>query len=299
MMKRISIFTWLVLIIAVWSCKAPEQPKTDLTLITNGNPVDTLQIIDELRGLLALTTGPDASGRSFTVTAAGSGDTLKLAVRPELTDAHKEVFGALLDTLSSHPSAWSPAALTLFYSDNDREIAELLQLDTLNGYPLAIDHASARWTYEEMQTFMTGPLASGAAVSYLDYRLKQPLPSSSYTLGLDKTSGETNEAAELVSSILGAVGPISSAFKVTSDDTSITPLWDSLRMNHRLHIDSLQLAVRWAHVEFPYREFSRHTDQDTMITSSIDKLRSTPPYLFHALVAPRLSRIMTGYRWNP
>jgi len=66
---------------------------------------------------------------------------------------------------------------------------------------------------------MTGPLASGAAVSYLDYRLKQPLPASSYTLGLDNTSGETKETAESISSMLSAVELISSSFKINSEDT--------------------------------------------------------------------------------
>ncbi len=283
----------------VVSCGTPESPKTTLSLITNGESVDTACIIDELSGLLSLTTGPDAPNRSFTITATGTGDTLTLTIGPQLTAAHRHTLGELLDTLIEHPSTWSPAALSLFYTNNAPEIVELLQLDTVNGYPLEVDHASAQWAYEEKQTYMVGPLASGAAVSYLEYRLKRPLPSSSYAWGLDDSSGEANETTELISSMLNAVGPISSSFTVNSEDMAITPLWDSLRVNHRLHIDSTQLLLNWAYVEFPYREFSKYSDRDTMITSSIDKLHHAPPYVFHALVAPRLSGVITGYRWDP
>ncbi len=293
------MLSWAVLILAVSSCNAPESPKTTLSLTTNGKPVDTVRTIDELKGLLSLTAEPDAANRSFTLTTSERGDTLQVAISPQLSDVHKRVLGELLDTLISYPSTWSPAELTLVYTENTPEIVELLQLDTVNGYPLEIDHASAQWAYEEKQTYMTGPLASGAAVSYLAYRLKQPLPSSSYSLGLDNASGETNETAELVSSLLSAVGPVSSSFTINSEDTVITPLWDSLRVNHRLQIDSIQLSLNWVHVDFPYRKFSRHSDRDTMITSSIDKLRNAPPYIFHALVAPRLSGVLAGYRWDP
>ncbi len=298
-MKLTAILPLAATMLIMASCSTPERPKTTLSLTTNGKSVDTLRIIDELKGMLSLTAGPESPNRSFTITAAGNPDTLRLIIRPELTVAHKTVFGELLDTLIGHPSTWSPAALTLFYTDNDPEIVELLQLDSVNGYPLEIDYASAQWTYEEKQTYMTGPLASGAAVSYLDYRLKQPLPTSSYSLGLENTSGEISETAELISSMLQAAGPISSSFTVNSTDSVITPLWDSLRVNHRLQIDSTRLALNWAYLEFPYREFSRYTDQDTMITSSIDKLRSAPSYIFHALVAPRLSGVIAGYRWEP
>lgn len=297
-MRLTYILAWVVMILAVSSCSTSETPKTTLSLTTNGTAVDTLRVIEELRGLLSLTGEPDAQKQPFMVTATESRDTLKLAIEPRLTTIHKNTLGELLDTIIRHPSTWSPAALTLFYTGNTPETVELLQLDTVNGYPLELDYASAEWTYEEKQTYMTGPLASGAAVSYLYYRLKRPLPSSSYTLGLENASGETNEAAKLVSSILSAVGPISSSFTINSEDTLITPLWDSLRVNHRLHIDSIQLSLNWAHIEFPYREFSRHSDRDTMITSSIDKLRGAPPYIFHALVAPRLSGVISGYRWD-
>lgn len=297
-MRLTYILAWAVMMLAVSSCSTSETPKTTLSLTTTGKAVDTLRVIDELRGLLSLTGGPDALNRSFIVAATESGDTLKLAIEPRLTAIHKNTLGELLDTIIRHPSSWSPAALTLFYTGNTPETVELLQLDTLNGYPLEIDYASAKWAYEEKETFMTGPLASGAGVSYLDYRLKQPLPSSSYTLGLENVSDETNETAKLFSSMLSAMGPISSSFTINSEDTVITPLWDSLRVNHRLHIDSIQLSLNWAHIEFPYREFSRHSDRDTMITSSIDKLRGAPPYIFHALVAPRLSGVISGYRWE-
>ncbi|MGS2760964.1 hypothetical protein [Sinomicrobium sp. M5D2P9] len=298
-MRLTTILASAVTILAASSCNTPEPSKTMLSLTTNGKPVDTVGIIDELQGLLSLSTGPGAPNRSFTITAAESEDTLRLTIEPKLRAVHITTLGKLLDTIISQPSPWFPAVLTLHYTDNHPETVELLQLDTVNGYPLEIDHASAQWTYEEKPTYMTGLLASGAAVSYLDYRLKQPLPSSSYTLGLDNPSGERSEAAEMVSSLLGAVGPISSSFTINSEDTIITPLWDSLRVNHRLHIDSIQLSLNWAYVEFPYREFSRYTDQDTMITSSIDKLRSAPPYIFHTLVAPRLSGVITDYWWVP
>ncbi|WP_188751944.1 hypothetical protein [Parapedobacter defluvii] len=57
-------------------------------------------------------------------------------------------------------------------------------------------------------------------------------------------------------------------------------------------------SLNWAYVEFPYREFSRYTDRDTMITSNIEKLHGAQPYVFHALVAPRLSAVIAGYTWE-
>ncbi len=292
------VLAWTLAALIVSACSTPEPPKTSLLLTTNGKPVDTAGIIDELKGLLTLSAGPHAPTRSFSVTTTGDRDTLTLAISPQLTDLHKRTLGELLDTLVDNPSSWSPAALTLYYTNNSPDIVELLGLDTVNGYPLEIDYASAEWAYEEKQTYMVGLLASGAAVSYLDYRLKKPLPSSSYSWGLDNSSGEISETAELISSMLSAAGPISSSFTVRSADTTITSLWDSLRVNHRFHIDSLRLSLNWAYVEFPYREFSRYTDQDTMITSSIEKLRGAQPYVFHALVAPRLSAAIAGYTWK-
>ena len=295
-MRRVLLGMLAVLVVS--ACNTPDQPQTTLLLTTNGKPVDTAGVIDEVKGLLTLSAEPNAPTRSFSVNAFNQGDTLALTIGPELTDVHKRALGEMLDTLIKTPSSWSPADLKLFYTDNSPDVVELLKLDTVNGYPLEIDYASAEWGIEEKNTYMTGPLASGAAVSYLTYRLKKPLPSSSYSLGLDNSSGETSEAAELVSSLLSAAGPISTSFTVKSVDTTITPLWDSLRVNHRFQIDSLRLSLNWAYVEFPYREFDRFTDQDTMITASVEKLRSAPPYVFHALVAPRLATVIVGDTWD-
>lgn len=288
----------LFAVLAASACSTPEQPKTTLSVATNDKPVDTAGIIEEFTGLLTLTAPTTTTNRSFSVTAGGGNDSLWLTITPELTALHKQAVGDILDKLVKHPSSWSPEDLQLYYTDNPDDVVELLQLDTVNGYPLVIDYASADWGIAEEDTYMTGPLASGAATTYITYKLNKPLPSSSYTWGLDETMGEASEATDIISSLLSAAGPISSSFTVKSTDTAITPLWDSLRVNHRVHIDSLNFSMNWAYVDFPYREYNRFSDQDTMITSSVDMLRSAPPYVFHALVVPRLSTAVTGYTWD-
>ena len=288
----------LAAVLFIAACSTPEQPQTTLSLATQGKPVDTAGIIEEFTGLLTLTAPATSLNRSFSVTAGSNGDSLRLTITPELVDEHKQAVGDVLDTLVKHPSSWSPADLQLFYTDNPDDVVELLQLDTVNGYPLAIDYASADWGIAEEDTYMTGPLASGAATTYLRYKLRKPLPSSSYSWGLDESMREASEATDIISSLLSAAGPITSSFTVKSVDTAITPLWDSLRMNHRVYIDSLDFSLKWAYVDFPYREYNRFTDQDTMITSSVDKLRSALPYVFHALVVPRLSTVVAAYTWE-
>lgn len=289
------------LIVCLWgACNGPKQPGTTLLLNTHGIPVDTARLLDELQGLIALSTRSHEVSRTFDIKASARGDTLKLVLSPQMSADRKHVLGQIFDKLIQNPSNWTPDSLKLYYTGNAASVLELFHLDSLQAYPLEIDPASAYWAFEEKENYMSGPLASGEAVSHLSYRLKQPLPGTAYRMGLEDTgTGEPkNETTKIIESLLASVGPSSAAFSVESRDSSIRPLWDSLQVNYRVRTDSLDFWLEWAYVSFPYREFSRFTDQDTLVNASVEKLVEAPVYVFHTLVAPQLSTVITGYTWE-
>ena len=265
-------------------------------ITTNDNPLDTAQAIEELKGLLSLSES-NLPNTVFTVKKVGVENDLSLSITPQLSDEHQDLISTLLDTIIENPATQAHSSLRLFFNETSPEIVDLLKLDTINGYPFEIDYASARWGYEERESFMTGPLAGSTIIAYLDYTLKKAIPLSSYTLGLADRDQE-DEGSAIVSSLFENIGPLSSSFLISGANERVEQLWDSMRNDYRVTIDSVYLSLRWADIDIPYRKFSKSIDQDTVIAASITNLLNAKHHVYHALIAPQLSSVITGYRFE-
>lgn len=281
------------------SCNSSNKDFTQLSLNIGTRSIDTLGLMEELKGLFALSTKYAISGNSYDIDfQAVDQQTLDLKVRPKLNQEQRDALETIFDKLIAHPSTWSVGNLKLKYlqwqvmNEQERALTE-------QSYPFEIDYASANWRASKDRYTAPGLFTSGAARTFLSYDLKQKIPSMMYALALKGGNyQEGNDVANFISSLFQAVGPINFPFKITSVDTSITPLWDSIQMNYRVNLDSTKLLLRWDYVEFPYREYNQVLDRDTLLVSNIDKLKQTPSYVFHSLIAPRLSSRIEGYSWN-
>ena len=282
------------------SCGPSTPPPTTLQIRLSTQQVDTLALVSEIKGILALSSISNEAHLTYDVQASAGAEGVDLQILPALTERKKQLVGQLLDRIIQHPSTWSPDRLELYYTGNDSSLLEMLQVDSLQAYPLEIDPASAYWTFEEKETYMAGPLASGRAITSLNFKLRKALPSTAYRLGFEGAgAGESsNEARDIIASLLSNTSALSASFTVHSRDSSIRPLWDSLQMNHQVYTDSLDLWINWEVVDFPYEAFNQYAHQDTLITASVEKLKQAPPYIFHTLLAPTLSTEIQAYTWG-
>ncbi|QNL51993.1 hypothetical protein H8S90_10680 [Olivibacter sp. SDN3] len=291
---------FLLLSVLFYACETKPEASSRLILETEQATIDTPALIAEVQGILSLTSDASLPNRRFTISSSRDEQHMVLNIRPKLSTSHEQAFASMLDTLLKHPSKLSSNDSRLYFNESSPEVIDLLQLDTTKSYTFKIDHASAQWAYEEVENFMTGPLAGSSMVAYLEYRLKAPIPSAAYKLGLENQDDidPENKAATLVSSIFDNMGSFSPSFVIRGSDEHLEQEWDSLRSNYRVLIAQTDLRIHWAHIDIPYRKFIKSTDQDTIIHTSLEKLHQADPRVYHLLLAPQLSQVLVSHQFE-
>src|SRR5690606_40528907 len=98
--------------------------------------------------------------------------------------------------------------------------------------------------------------------TYLTYQLRQPIPSLQYRLGFaPSASGEENPIRESMEAIMQQLPPSSADYSIGTGDPIADSLWQRLRGNQRLTIDSHTMQIRWTSVDFNFRPFTPRSEE--------------------------------------
>lgn len=275
-------------------------PTTDLSLNLgdNATEVDSATVIAEWKGLIALTNPVPTQTLPFALTLSKEDTSWLLKIIPELTADHRQNLQVLLDSVLKHPSSL-PANrdVRLIIKERDTELLKLLQLKSDSSFVFKPLPETAYWTYQHREIPGYAGLNQSYVRTFLTYKLASPIPSLQYTLGFKNQGGEKDAIQDAASSMLETLGSSSAAYEIATGNPSADSCWKDLIENHRLLIDSNQMTLNWATIDFNFRPFSPVLDQDTVVKSSIAKLPSIDPKVYHVLIAPTISHVLHAYRF--
>jgi|GEM_PF-1922890 len=284
------------------SRSAQPATRVSVELKPTASAIDTAHLLDEWKALASLTQPAGGPSRSFDVSMVVSDTAVTAEIWPKLSDRHRQNFIRLLDTLTRHPSP-IPRTLRnqqLSVNETDTSLLRLLALTPDTTFALLPDLGSAHWTYTHREVPGYAGMSQSYVTTYLTYQLRQPIPSLQYRLGFaPSASGEENPIRESMEAIMQQLPPSSADYSIGTGDPIADSLWQRLRGNQRLTIDSNTMQIRWTSVDFNFRPFTPILDQDTLFTVSVAKLlEETTPEVYHLLLAPELTRIMAAYRMD-
>lgn len=276
--------------------------RVSVELKPTASAVDTAHLLDEWKALASLTQPAGGPSRSFDVSMVVNDTAVTAEIRPKLSDRHRQNFIRLLDTLTRHPSP-IPQTLRnqqLSVSETDTSLLRLLALAPDTTFALLPDLSSAHWTYTHREVPGYAGMSQSYVTTYLTYRLRQPIPSLQYRLGFaSSASDQESPIRESMEAIMQQMPPSSVDYFIGTGEPVADSLWQRLRGNQRLTIDSNTMQIRWTSVDFNFRPFTPMLDQDTLFTVSVAKLlEETTPEMYHLLLAPELTRIMAAYRMD-
>ncbi|WP_157278970.1 hypothetical protein [Olivibacter sitiensis] len=273
--------------------------KYALTFKNELSDADRAAVLKECEGMVMLTHLERNYNTTFSLKLEEQDSTWLLSIAPELLAVHRNTLQQLLDTLLAHPAPLPETSETVLQiTETDPDLLKTLDLRMDTTFILQPLPESAYWTYKHTEIPGYGGLKQSHVTTYLSYKLAKPIPAMQYTMGLPpKKQGEVESPIQEVAvSMFNMLGPIPIDYKIKTGKAAVDSLWETLKTEQTMTIDSTLLTLRWTTVDFNLKTFSPILDADTLIKSSIEKLPHVSPSLYHLLLAPKLSRNLTSYK---